>query len=205
MKIFKISNSILLITLTFLFLHPTNSLAGDNKPAQPGFERTERKGDSWKWGTAGHGSFDTAIQIFGAEKDVSSYTTPQAAYRVFSRGDINYVEMVCTWGGGVLTYTTKTIDNSVYNNNAKTSVDSADSKAGSQKIDRSKTLWDWGSYNFGSFDITAAVLNSEGDVITFKQEGKTKYRVFTHGKLNFVEVDYGWPGGTFRYTTRASK
>jgi hypothetical protein len=195
--------SLIFICFT-LFQIPLNLIAGGDKPAQGGFERTERKGDAWKWGTAGHGSFDTAVQLFGASADVSTYTTPQATYRVFTRGELNFVEMVCSWGGGVLTYTTPVNANAA-SNKATTTVESADSKAGSQKIDRAKAPWEWGTFNLGSFDITAAILGAEGDVISFKQDGRAKYRVFTHGTLNFVEVDYGWPGGVFKYTTRNPK
>jgi hypothetical protein len=188
-----------------LFQKPLYILAIGDKPVQPGFERTERRGDNWKWGTAGHGSFDTAIQILNAEKDVTTYTTPQAIYRVFTHADFNFVEMVCSWGGGTLTYITKIAPDNTEKNAIKTSVESADGKAGSQKIDRVTAPWSWGTFNFGSFENTAALLKAEGDIISFRQEGRTKYRVFTHGQLNFVEVDYGWPGGVFKYTTRVPK
>jgi hypothetical protein len=69
-------------------------------------------------------------------------------------------------------------------------------------------LWNWGTLGHGSFDQTIDTFKTEGeffnpakDVATYTQ-GKFRYKVFTYAKVNYIEVDYGWAGGVYVYTTQ---
>ena len=69
-------------------------------------------------------------------------------------------------------------------------------------------LWAWGTLGHGSFDQTIDTFKNAGeffhpdkDVATYTQ-GRARYKVFTYAKVNYVEVDYGWSGGVYIYTTQ---
>ncbi len=112
------------LLLCFLLLIPVLIFSQDNKdkakitqnnaPSNGGFERTIRKGNEgsgWSWGTMGHGSFDQTIELFKTDeffkpdKDVLVYKQGQFRYRVFTHGEINYIEV--SYGFGNYTYVTK--------------------------------------------------------------------------------------------------
>lgn len=174
-------------------------------PDQAGFERTIRIANNWDWGTCGHGSFDEAVRLFTAEKEVIIYQSGRATYRVFTRGNKNYVEMNSGWQSGIFTYTTnaastiKTV-NAPQNNEPNQTIVTVDIQ---NKVIRKNDNWSWGTYGHGNFDHAAMELMEKGGIVSFTDPNnkKIKYRVFTHGSLNFVEVDYGWSGGIFTYTT----
>lgn len=87
---------------------------------------------------------------------------------------------------------------------------SSSSDAGFERTKRNGnegSLWAWGTMGHGSYDQTIDTFKKEGeffnpekDVATYTQ-GRTRYKVFTYSKVNYVQVDYGW-GGVFLYTTR---
>lgn len=173
--------------------------------SQTGFERTFRNSNNWDWGTCGHGSFDDAVILFAAEKEVMIYKDGQATYRVFTRGNKNYVEMNSGWVGGIFTYTTNA-DSTIKTVKLPESIDSKQTTITSDiqnKVIRENGNWSWGTYGHGSFDQAARVLAEKDNVVGFTDPNniKIKYRVFSHGSLNFVEIDYGWSGGVFTYTT----
>lgn len=174
-------------------------------PDQAGFERIIRTDNNWDWGTCGHGSFDDAVRLFAAEKEVMTYKKDRATYRVFTRGNKNYIEMNSGWQGGVFTYTTNAAStikkaNPPENTETKTTILTEDIQ---NKVIRKNDFWSWGTFGHGSFDHAAQELMEKENVVSFTDPNnpKIKYRVFTHGSLNFVEVDYGWRGGIFTYTT----
>jgi hypothetical protein len=172
---------------------------------QAGFERTVRNYNNWDWGTCGHGSFDDAVKLFAAENEVMTYTDAIALYRVFTRGNKNYIEMNSNWYGGIFAYTT----------NAPSTIKKANMPVLKEekqtiitddlinKVIRKNDNWSWGTYGHGSFDQAAKNLVEIDNIISFidPNNNKIKYRVFTHGSLNYVEVDYGWNDGIFTYTT----
>ncbi|OFY87942.1 MAG: hypothetical protein A3F72_09265 [Bacteroidetes bacterium RIFCSPLOWO2_12_FULL_35_15] len=171
---------------------------------QAGFERTIRSDNNWDWGTCGHGSFDDAVILFGAEKEVMTYTDGRVTYRVFTRGNKNYVEMNSDWFGGVFTYTTNA-DSTLKPVKVPDVIDTKQTTITSDiqnKVIRKNGNWSWGTYGHGNFDQAARILAEIDNVVSFTDPTniKIKYRVFSHGSLNYVEVDYGWSGGVFTYT-----
>lgn len=172
---------------------------------QAGFERTIRSDNNWDWGTCGHGSFDDAVRLFEAEKEVMTYKEGRDTYRVFTRGNKNYVEMNNGWYGGIFTYTTN-VDSAIKTVKLPDGIDAKQTTITSDiqnKVIRENGNWSWGTYRHGSFDQAAHVLAEKDNVVSFTDLNniKIKYRVFTHGSLNYIEIDYGWSGGIFTYTT----
>ena len=167
-----------------------------------GLKRVERYVNDWDWGTFGHGTFDDAVALFKAESEVATYKLDgNRTYRVFTRNKKNYVEVTNPAIGNAYTYTTNTPLNSYPDNNATETNATQDVQ---QKILRQGNTWAWGTYGHGSFDEAMAILKEEANVIRFKDPAKlkTNYRLFTHGALNYVEMNCGWTGGVFFYTTK---
>lgn len=170
-----------------------------------GFERTIRKNGNWEWGTGGHGSFEDVIRLYNAEKNVMTYKNNKEIYRVFTVGAVNYVEVRYAWSGGTFTYTTKFDPAATFIKEPKNQELVKDSiqQSDLQKVIRTMDNWDWGTCDHGTFDEAAKILNETNNIILLKDplNSKTKYRIFSHGTLNFIEIDYGWKGGIFTYTT----
>lgn len=170
-----------------------------------GFERTIRENGNWEWGTLGHGSFEDVIKLYNAEKNVMTYKNYKEIYRVFSVGDVNYVEVIYAWNGGTFTYTTKSDSAAAFKKQPKNQepVQNSIPQSDLQKVIRTKDNWDWGTCDHGTFDQAAKILNENNNIILLKDpiNDRIKYRIFSHGALNFIEIDYGWKGGIFTYTT----
>ena len=196
--------------LLLILLMQTNAVyllcfaQGVLSPNNRGMERVMRIEQSWDWGTYGHGSFDDAVRAFNAEKDVATYLVGASTFRVFTRFKKNYVEVNTGQVNGIYTYTTNTTldaftDKVPEPNRIKTPFVKQEPAV---KILRSGNTWEWGTFDHGSFDEAVSVLHPD-DVVSLKGvvDSRIKYRVFTNTTLNFIEVDYGWPGGVFCYTT----
>jgi hypothetical protein len=174
-------------------------------PPKQGKERIVRQDNNWEWGTCGHGSFEDAVRLFSADKEVMTYTEGKIVYRVFSMGNKNYVEMNRGWSGGIFVYTTNSTTvnkaNESPENNTTKELLATDTLL--NKVIRKEGNWAWGTYDHGNFDQAAFILKEEPNIIRFidPNNKKIKYRVFTHTTLNFVEIDYGWEDGIFEYTT----
>lgn len=170
-----------------------------------GFERTFRENDNWEWGTGGHGSFEDVIRLYNAEKIVMTYKDNKEIYRVFTIGDVNYVELSYHWNGGTFTYTTKFDSTAAFikEPNNQQPLNNGTSQSDLQKVIRTIDNWDWGTCDHGNFDQAAKTLNEKDNIVLLKDpiNDKIKYRIFSHGTLNFIEIDYGWKGGVFTYTT----
>lgn len=169
-----------------------------------GFERTIRVNDNWEWGTHGHGSFEDAIKLFNAEKNVMTYKNNNEIYRVFTVENINYIELRYAWSGGTFTYTTKYNPATAFiKEPPDQDPQNTTSQSDLQKTIRTKDNWDWGTCDHGNFDQAAKILNEVNNITVLKDpvNDKIKYRIFSHGTLNFIEIDYGWKGGIFTYTT----
>jgi hypothetical protein len=171
---------------------------------QKGIERVFRQEDNWEWGANGYGDFENAVRVFGAEDEIETYTIGKMVYRVFSRGNRNYVEMNAGFPGGVYIYTTES-DLTVHpiefskSDEPRPIIGNADLM---NKLSRGNNHWEWGAYGYGSFDQAAEVLGKTATIIKFTDPANERvhYRLFSHNDINYVEIDYGWQGGVFTYT-----
>jgi hypothetical protein len=166
---------------------------------QRGVERIYRNND-WAWGT-GYGGFDDAVRLFGAENEIETYTIGDIVYRVFSRGNKNYVEMNTRFGERY-TYTTQSDEVIRPIEFSKGNEPIIGNSNLLSKTIRKDDHWKWG-VNYSSFDQAAYILGQTANIITFidPNDEKVKYRLFTYRDINYVEVDYGWQNGIFTYIT----
>jgi hypothetical protein len=200
-----IARNCFLLMMPLLTGCPVSLLSQSSSPAAKGFYRTQRINGNWDWGTGGHGSFENAMKLFAKEKEVAIYNQGKVIYRVFTSTNNNYIEINYGWDGGKYTYTTKVeltpeMDVAIKKDGINLSIINDDNLY--NKVVRKDENWSWGTYDHGSFDQAAKILKETDSIITFTDpNGIWKYRVFSHGGLNYVEIDYGCKLGIFTYTT----
>jgi len=201
MKRYRVS---IFLLFFFLNLNSYYSYAGGGADAFKGFERTLRIPGYWDWGTAGHGSFDEALNLFAAANDVMVYEYARIKYQVFTRGSKNFIQMTYTWNGEQYCYTTyATVDLKQYAEDDKKSEVGLDQTM-EKKVIKRPGYWEWGTFDHGSFMQAAKILNETDNILVYRPTGKIRYRLFTHSTLNYIEAEYLWgynTHGTYTYTT----